>query len=107
MADLVGPKFKIGNVFWTGCQLEDWLDVTVAIGSSEKDVCRLDQSSGGVLITLPPTAHAGFLRGLKVGSEIRIEEGRQVLKVSKRISESKVCSAIVLCSSFSKTAIST
>ncbi len=63
----------------------------VTIAHSEADKSRMDQSSGGVLITLPPTpAHEAFLRGLKVGSEISIEEGRKLLKVKEKISASKV-----------------
>ena len=97
MADLVGPKFKIGDVFWTGVTLEDWLEVHIRTAHSEADKSRMDQSSGGVLITLPPTpAHEAFLRGLKVGSEIHIEEGRKLLKVKEKISASKVVDTCAL-----------
>ena len=33
MADLVGPKFRIGNVFWTGVELQDYYSVTMSIAS--------------------------------------------------------------------------
>ena len=58
---------------------------------SDADVSRMDQASGGVLITLPPTqANAGLLRGLQVGSMVYIEEGKKQLRVTERLSGLKV-----------------
>eukprot|EP00931_Biecheleriopsis_adriatica_P032370 TRINITY_DN18898_c0_g2_i1.p1 TRINITY_DN18898_c0_g2~~TRINITY_DN18898_c0_g2_i1.p1 ORF type:complete len:1052 (-),score=160.75 TRINITY_DN18898_c0_g2_i1:66-3221(-) len=95
IADLQGPKFRIGDVFWTGVVLEDHFPITVSLATDTTDICRMGGS--GVRITLPKTVeHAALLKALEVGMVVFIEEGKRQLKITQRVSETEVRASVVV-----------
>jgi pyruvate kinase len=88
LGDLQGPKFRVAET--DGEVITKKGDVvTVALCENDEDIIR--NTENGVRITLKPTLEqTALLKGLTVGMEVLIEDGKRKLKVTERVSETEV-----------------